>query len=277
MFWIAADSDFAPMIPAAPPIPCSMADRKSSVLILPASMSLRISSTVLPVVFASRLSSGIPLSVSIFISSADTLPFAATLLNTAPISDISVPATDAASATRLRYLVSSCPGFIPAATADADVVAASPSPNAVPFTDSSAESITFCISGPSIFRPSSFAFAWSIAFNLSKPFLSEIPAKAAPAATAGLVRYFVSFAPVFEKPSPIFEISDLASDTPFFSLLLSSPVSNISFPSLIMPPPYPNILLNSSICAFSLSVYSVGRLHSYLSFLNSLSSPVYVR
>ena len=49
--------------------------------------------------------------------------------------------TDAASATRLRVCCSCWPGLIPAATVDAATVAASPIPNAVPFTEARALSM----------------------------------------------------------------------------------------------------------------------------------------
>src|SRR5699024_11305769 len=63
-----------------------------------------------------------------------------------PISDISAPAIAAASAVLVRYCVNCLPGFIPAATAFAAVVAASPIPNDVPLTDSSALSIIVFVS-----------------------------------------------------------------------------------------------------------------------------------
>ena len=57
-----------------------------------------------------------------------TLPEVATLLKIDPIEAMSVPAIAAASPTRPRYFSSSWPGSMPAATADAAVVAASSMP-----------------------------------------------------------------------------------------------------------------------------------------------------
>ena len=99
-----------------------------------------------------------------------------------PISPSDTPAIAEASAVIVRYLVSSLPGAIPAAVALAAIVAASPSPYAVPVTDSSADDIIVDTPSASCPRPRSLPCAVSIAVMRSQPLVRTAPKPAAPPA-----------------------------------------------------------------------------------------------
>ena len=112
---------------------------------------------------------GMPRSPSCARTSPCTFPEVATLLKMAPISPIEVPPMTAASATSFRVRVRSSPGLMPAATADAATPAASPKPNAVPFTDASAESMMAVTPSAECPSPVSFASACSMDWRRPKP------------------------------------------------------------------------------------------------------------
>lgn len=63
---------------------------------------------------------------------------------------------------------------MPAAMADAAIVAESPRPNAVPLTEASAESMTRAVSCVELPSPASFPLAWSIALSRSKPLVKAV-------------------------------------------------------------------------------------------------------
>ena len=102
-------------------------------------------------------------------SSPCSLPRAATDPKIVPMSVRLRPLICAVSATVLSTLVSWAPSATPDADRLAATVAASPRPNAVPFTDASASfmiSVTLLLSWP---RPLSFACAFSMLRARSKP------------------------------------------------------------------------------------------------------------
>ncbi|QAU05014.1 hypothetical protein Henu3_gp82 [Mycobacterium phage Henu3] len=156
-----------------------------SLIILPSSSALTRYSS------CSHWKIGRPRSDSMFRSSVNALPDVWTLLKIAPMSARFVPAIAAVSPANFRYSVSSTPGLMPAATADAAEVAASSRPNAVPSTASFAFdriASTFCVSLP---RPISFERASSIAVNRRIPDASAPPTTAvspAPATVAAVLR-----------------------------------------------------------------------------------------
>ena len=105
-----------------------------------------------------------------------------------PISSMETPAAAARFAVLVRTRVMSSPAPIPAAANDAAAVAASPRPNAVPFTDCVAESMRELTDWTSCPKPRIFAWAWSIALRRPRPLVIAVaasaptPAIAAPAA-----------------------------------------------------------------------------------------------
>lgn len=164
---------------AAPPMPRSIAFWKRSKSISPLEDILPTSAAETPISSASSLRIGMPRSPSCAITSPWILPVPATLLKIDPMSVIDVPAIVEASATSLRVRVRSSPGFTPAATVEAATVAASPRPNAVPFTDARAESMIFWTLLVECPSPVSFACASSMFSAREMPPLSARPATAA--------------------------------------------------------------------------------------------------
>ena len=115
-------------------------------------------------------------------SSPCSFPFAATEPQIRPMSPNSRPAIVAESAVSFRVFSSSLPGLMPDATSVPASPAASPSPNAVPFTDARALSITPSTVFAEWPRPLSFASASSISRRRLKP-LPIDPASTPPIAT----------------------------------------------------------------------------------------------
>ena len=129
---------------------------------------------------------GMPRSASWLRSSVWAMPEVATLLKIEPISCMVVPEAAAELATFLSMSSSSWPGWMPAATAEAATVAASPRPNAVPFTEADALSMIAATVSASLPRPRSLAWAVSIAFSRLNPEVSAVARTAPPAATAAV-------------------------------------------------------------------------------------------
>src|SRR5699024_10240143 len=139
------------------------------------------------------------------------LPIDATLLKIPPISSISEPVADAELATDFRTPSSSLPGLMPAATAPAAVVAASPRPKDVPLTEARALSIIASTSLASLPRPFSFACAVSIPVRRPRPLVIE-PASAPPAATPTPATPALSVLPM---PLEILEPMELPTSEPY--------------------------------------------------------------
>ena len=124
-------------------------------------------------------------------SSPWSFPRAATDPQMRPMSFRSAPAMVAVSPTNPRTRSNSRPGLIPAATMTAASDAASPIPNAVPFTDLRAEFMICSTVPASCPRPDSLARALSMAVSRSKPFHRAVPKAAVtarPVACAPLTR-----------------------------------------------------------------------------------------
>lgn len=114
-----------------------------------------------------------------------------------------VPATEAVSATPLRTVSSSWPGLMPDATIVAAVPAASPIPNAVPFTDARALSMMPATSVAELPNASSFFSAFEVAFRRLKP-LAIDPERDAPAATPTDAAPTLRALPIaFDRPVPM--------------------------------------------------------------------------
>src|SRR5699024_2889640 len=139
------------------------------------------------------------------------LPIDATLLKMPPISSISEPVADAELATDFRTSSSSLPGLIPAATAPAAVVAASPRPKDVPLTEARALSIIASTSSASLPKPFSLACAVSIPVRRPSPLVIE-PASAPPAARPTPATPALSVLPI---PLEILEPMELPTSVPY--------------------------------------------------------------
>ena len=103
------------------------------------------------------------------------------------------------------------PGSMPAATAEAATVAASPRPKAVPFTEAVAFFMIDSTEAASLPRPRSFALAVSIAVRREKPPVRAVPmpAAAAPTATvAGPESVDAMVEPIREAPEAAAETID---------------------------------------------------------------------
>ena len=179
-----APENVLPLEAAAPPRPCSIAFWNCAKLILPLDARSTTCSAETPSSFDSICTTGMPASDSCAMTSPWILFDVATLLKIEPIVDMSVPAIVAASAVSFRVRSRSLPGFTPAAVAPAAVVAASPIPNAVPFTDAIAFFMIASTLDAELPRPVSFALASSIAVRRWKPFVRAVPTRPAPAAPA---------------------------------------------------------------------------------------------
>ena len=167
-----------------------------------------------------------------------------------------VPAIVAASPTRVRYLSSSFPGLMPAATAAAAVVAASSIPNAVPFTAVIAFAMMVFTSFAEFPSPVSFAFASSIWVILDQPLWITIPARAVVAIIAGFVIKLVSFPPTFWHAFPIPSVTSserfCASVSPFRADSPIPPKASLAdspMPSMDLPEAFSASDIEFSICA----------------------------
>ena len=160
--------DACAAVPAAPRL-FSIAAWNVSKSTLPADAMADASSAVTPRCSASICKIGNPRSCSWFTESICSLLDAATLLKIDPSSPIDPPVIVAVSPTSLSVRCRSCPGFTPDATADAATAAASPMPNAVPFTAASASSMICDTPSAVCPSPVSFACASSMFSARSRP------------------------------------------------------------------------------------------------------------
>ena len=209
----------SPIFRAAPPTPCSRAFWKVSNEILPSEASLRASSAVTPISAATICKIGMPASISWFATSICIMSEVATLLMIDPIDCRSVPAIAAASPVSFRVRSRSWPGLIPAATADAAIVAASSNPYAVPRTELRALSMIEPTSDALLPSPDSFASACLIELSRPMPLVSPA-ANAAPPATPTPTAVRLSAVPI---PDEIFD----PIDCPVFCASASIPVSSL--------------------------------------------------
>ena len=164
-----APLNVSPAANAAPPNPSCMASAKVWKSILPFETMSDTSSEVVLRCLASIWRTGTPELISWSMSSPWSLPRAATDPKMVPMSVSDRPEICAVSATVLRTLVICSPDAMPAADRLAATVAASPNPNAVPFTLASALfmiSLTLLASWP---RPLSLACAFSMFRARVKP------------------------------------------------------------------------------------------------------------
>ena len=162
-------------------------------------------------------------------SSPCSLPRAATDPKIVPMSVRLLPLICAVSATVLSTSVSWVPSATPDALNDAATVAASPRPNAVPFTEASASfmiSATLLLSWP---RPLSFACAFSMLRARSKPPLaaSTVMPVARPAMVA------VPALPILPNAPASF---DMRFDELFLEALSTA---SLMLPSMLLPKPCP--------------------------------------
>ena len=164
-----APLNVAPAANAAPPNPSCMASANVWKSISPELTMSETCSLVLFRCLPSICNTGTPELMSCSMSSPCSLPRAATEPKIVPISVRERPEICAVSATVFSTLVNWSPEATPAAESEAATVAASPNPNAVPFTDASALfmiSVTLPASWP---RPLSLACAFSMFRARVKP------------------------------------------------------------------------------------------------------------
>ena len=222
----AAPSKDSPIFKALPPMPARIAFSKVSKSIFPLETISEISAEVFPVSLASNWSTGIPDAMSCNMSSPWSLPRAATEPKITPTSCMLRPAIAAVSPTVFRVVSSCWPGLMPAATRPAATDAASPRPNAVPFTEDKASFMTPATVLVSLPRPRSFCWAFSIAVRRPMPLAMAVPIRP-PAATP------VASAPAFSVlPTPAASL--LPHEPPRRSASLSTPPSALAMVGLIL-------------------------------------------
>ena len=175
-----------PISEATVPEAEAAAAAKSSKLIFPLEAMSRTSEAVTPYCLARACQIGTPRSANWFMTSVSALPADAALLKIAPMSAMETPAAAAVLATVLRTPSSWSPGWMPAATAEAATVAASPRPNAVPLTDAEAFFMIESTAPASLPRPRSLARAVSMACRRENPPVRAVPRPAAAAPTAAV-------------------------------------------------------------------------------------------
>ena len=145
--------------------------------ILPLDTMSDTSALVLPKWVASNWSTGTPELINWSMSSPCSLPRAATDPKIVPMSVRLRPEICAVSATVFNTSVICRPDLTPDADRLAATVAASPSPNAVPFTLASALSMMALMSVALWPRPLSLACAFSMFRARSKPPLENAPVR----------------------------------------------------------------------------------------------------
>ena len=150
-------------------------------------------------------------------SCPSSLPFAATDEKIVPISVSDRPEICATSATVDSAFVMFCPDSIPTAENWAATVAASSSPNAVPFTAAVALSMIAATSSVLCPRPASFVLAPSMFSARSMPPFAATPATATPIPPAA-----AATAPI--APAPIFATVPNADDMPDWMRFSAPPV-----------------------------------------------------
>ena len=195
---------------AAPPSPVSSAVWKISKETLPAEAIFRASSAVTPISEATICRMGIPASMSWFATSICIISDVATLLIIEPIEDRSVPAIVAASAVSVRVRCSSRPGWMPAATAEAAIVAASARPKEVPFTEARASSMIDVTPWVVCPRPASFDSAFSMPDSRPRPLFRD-RARPEPAAAPTPITPALRVVPIPEAIFPPIDLPDLSA------------------------------------------------------------------
>ena len=164
---------------AAPPTRLRNASSNIWKLICPSVAIFEASCAVTPIWSATSCSTGRPRDCSCMRSSPLSAPRDSTELKITPMSEMLSPVIAAVSATVVSTCSNSRPGFTPAATAADAVFAASPKPNAVPFTAVFASCIIADTSATLLPRPVRVACAPSMAVRRDQPFVSAVVATVA--------------------------------------------------------------------------------------------------